>query len=59
MNGNTLYDELQKSPQLAKIPILVTTSDPTRAPRGVPTLAKPFRLDRFLNLVALACGEIH
>ena len=57
MNGTTLYDELQRSPQLAKIPVLVTTADPTRAPLGVPTLEKPCRLDKLLALVALACGR--
>jgi len=58
MNGNALYDEMQKSPALKRIPVLVTTSDPTRAPRGVPTLAKPLRLDKLLSLVAFACGRI-
>jgi CheY-like chemotaxis protein len=57
MNGTLLYDELQRSPQLARIPVLVTTSDPTRAPPGVPTLEKPLRLDKLLSLVALALGR--
>lgn len=57
MNGNALYDELQKSPQLARIPVLVMTADPARAPNGVPTLAKPIRLDKLLSLVALAHGH--
>jgi DNA-binding response OmpR family regulator len=54
LNGNTLYDEVQKSPELARIPLLVTTSDPTRVPRGVPTLPKPLQLDKLLSLVAFA-----
>src|SRR5262249_22668582 len=58
MNGNELYEEMQKSPKLAKIPVLVMTSDPTRAPRGVPPLAKPFNLDKLLSLVAFSCGRI-
>jgi two-component system, sensor histidine kinase and response regulator len=58
MNGNALYDEMQKSPILARIPIVVTTSDPTRAPIGVPTLGKPLRLDKVLSVVALACGRL-
>ena len=57
MSGTMLYDEMQRSPQLAKIPVLVTTSDPTRAPAGVPTLEKPLRLDKLLALVALSCGR--
>jgi CheY-like chemotaxis protein len=57
MSGNALYDEMQRSRSLAKIPVLVTTSDPTRAPRGVPTLEKPIQIDTLLSLVALACGR--
>lgn len=57
MSGTVLYDELQKSAPLSKIPVIVTTSDPTRAPPGVPTLAKPFDLDHLLSLVALASGR--
>jgi CheY-like chemotaxis protein len=58
MNGNALYDEMQKSPELKRIPVLITTSDPARAPRGVPTLTKPLRLDKLLSLVAFACGRV-
>jgi CheY-like chemotaxis protein len=58
MNGNALYDEMQRSPSLARIPVVVTTSDPTRAPLGVPTLGKPLRLDKVLSVVALACGRV-
>lgn len=56
MNGNTLYEEMQKSPQLAKIPVVVTTSDPSRAPLGVPTLGKPLKLAHLLSLVTLTYG---
>jgi hypothetical protein len=37
--------------------VLVTTSDQTRAPLGVPALEKPLELDRLLTLVALVCGR--
>lgn len=57
MGGNAFYDEMQRSRSLARIPVLVTTSDPTRAPRGVPTLEKPIQIDTLLSLVALACGR--
>lgn len=58
MSGNALYEEMQKSPRFAKIPVLVTTSDPSRAPTGVPTLEKPLKLDRLLSLVAFAYGKV-
>lgn len=51
------YDEMQRSPRLAKIPVLVTTCDPTRAPLGVPTIEKPLERDELRSLVALACGR--
>jgi CheY-like chemotaxis protein len=57
MGGNSLYEHLQRSPALARIPVLVATSDPSRAPLGVPTLEKPLKLDRLLSLVALACQK--
>ncbi len=57
MNGTVLYDEMQRSPRLARIPVLVTTADPSLAPPGVPTLAQPLKVDRLLSLVALACGR--
>ena len=58
MNGTAFYDELQRSPRLAKIPVLVTTADPTRAPAGVPTLEKPLRVDKLLSLIALVSGRL-
>jgi len=58
LSGNALYEEMQRSPQLAKIPVLVTTSDPSRAPLGVPTLEKSLKLDRLLSLVAFAYGRV-
>jgi CheY-like chemotaxis protein len=58
MNGTMLYHEMQRTPQLAKIPVLVTTAVPELAPPGVPTLEKPLKVDRLLELVALACGRV-
>jgi CheY-like chemotaxis protein len=58
MNGTVLYDVMQRSPQLARIPVLVTTAVPELAPPGVPTLEKPIKIDRLLRLVALACGRV-
>jgi DNA-binding response OmpR family regulator len=54
LNGNEIYDVMQRTPALAKVPVLVTTADPTRTPRGVPTLEKPVDIDELLEMVALA-----
>jgi CheY-like chemotaxis protein len=52
MSGNELYNAMQADPELAKIPVLVSTSDPTRAPSGVLIMKKPIDVDRFLDAVA-------
>ena len=54
-NGNSLYDQLQKRPRFASIPIVAVTAEPSRAPIGMPALEKPVKLDRLLALVALCC----
>lgn len=52
MSGNELYNAMQADPALAAIPVLVSTSDPTRAPSGVLIMKKPIDVDRFLDAVA-------
>jgi two-component system response regulator CpxR len=41
MSGTELIDAMKRTPDLATIPIVVSTSAPNRAPRGVPVLPKP------------------
>lgn len=57
VSGNRVFEEIQRTPALASIPVLVTTAEPSRAPQGVPTLAKPFRVTQLLSLVEMACGR--
>jgi CheY-like chemotaxis protein len=52
MSGTELYQAMQASPALADIPVLISTSDPSRAPAGLPLLKKPVNLDRLLTMVA-------
>lgn len=51
MRGDELYDAMQADPQLADIPVIVSTSDPSRAPKGVPLLRKPINLQTMLDTV--------
>jgi CheY-like chemotaxis protein len=51
MRGDELYDALQADPQLADIPVILSTSDPSRAPKGVPLLRKPIHLQAMLDAV--------
>lgn len=51
MNGSELLRRMRGDPRLAKVPVLVSTADPSRAPQGIPALKKPVDLDQLLSLV--------
>jgi CheY-like chemotaxis protein len=51
MSGTEVYEAMQADPQLAEIPVVVSTSDPSRAPSGVVLMKKPIHLDRLLRAV--------
>lgn len=52
MSGLELYQIMQATPTLADIPVVISTSDPARAPKGVPLVRKPVSLERLLAAVA-------
>jgi CheY-like chemotaxis protein len=52
MSGKQLYAAMQAAPELADIPVLVSTSDPAHALMSVPVMTKPVNLDRLLSAVA-------
>jgi CheY-like chemotaxis protein len=52
MSGTELYEAMRATPALADIPVLISTSDPSRAPVRVPVMKKPINLDRLLAAVA-------
>lgn len=51
MNGNQVYEAMQRDPRLARVPVLITTSDPSRAPSGVLVMRKPLNLQRLFDAV--------
>jgi len=51
MDGNQVWSAMQRDPELAAVPVIVTTSDPTRAPRDVPVVRKPLDLDALIDRV--------
>jgi len=57
LDGNRLYQAMQADPALARIPVIVATSSPSRAPSGVLILPKPVNLDRLLEAVAALWRE--
>jgi two-component system response regulator MprA len=52
MSGVEFYAAMRADPRFAGAPVLVSTSDPSRAPSGVLIMKKPIDLDRLLNAVA-------
>ena len=47
---------MQLDPRLATVPVIVSTSDPSRAPSGVLIMKKPIDLDRLLGAIRQHCG---
>ena len=56
LDGNEMYAKMQADPSLATIPVIISTSDPRRAPSGVLTMQKPVSLVRLLGVVQKFCG---
>jgi signal transduction histidine kinase len=52
LDGNRVYQAMQSNAALAQIPVIVSTSNPSRAPRGALMVPKPIRLDHLLETVA-------
>jgi CheY-like chemotaxis protein len=57
MTGHELYASMQSDAALAQIPVIVSTSDPARAPSGVVIIEKPIVLQDLLDAVARSCGR--
>jgi len=55
MTGNEMFTRMKEDPRLAKIPVIVSTSDPSRAPSGVLVMKKPVDVDRLLGAVRQHC----
>ncbi len=56
VDGCDVYARMQRDPRLARIPVIISTSDPSQAPSGVPVLKKPVDLGRLLGAVRRACA---
>lgn len=57
MTGNELYAAMRANPALSDIPVIISTSDPSRAPSGVLLLKKPISLQTMLMTVNRLCSE--
>ncbi|HWO21256.1 MAG TPA: response regulator [Kofleriaceae bacterium] len=56
LDGGDVYREVKADPRLAPIPVVIATSDPTRAPTGAMVMRKPVKLERLLEVVRRACS---
>jgi CheY-like chemotaxis protein len=55
MDGNAVFSTIKADPALADIPVVISTSDPSRAPSGVLIMKKPVDLDVLLDTVRKCC----
>jgi CheY-like chemotaxis protein len=55
MSGGELVAAMQQRPELAGLPILISTSAPGRAPAGLPVLAKPINIHKLWEHVRGSC----
>jgi CheY-like chemotaxis protein len=57
VSGNEVYRRMQGDPRLAGIPVVVSTSDPSRAPSGVLIMKKPVSFKHLLGTVRQHCSR--
>lgn len=55
MSGNEVYEFMQADSRLARVPVIISTSDPTRAPSGLLIMKKPIDLELLLGNVRGLC----
>jgi len=55
MTGNEFLEILHLEPELADVPVLISTSAPDRAPPGIPVLAKPVDLYKLWDWMRRSC----
>jgi CheY-like chemotaxis protein len=52
LNGLDLFRIIKATPALADIPVVISTADPSRVPKGVTLMKKPVSVERLLTTVA-------
>jgi CheY-like chemotaxis protein len=56
MSGLELLEAIRKQPALATLPVVISTSAPSRAPPGVPVLPKPVDIRAVWDCMRQACS---
>ena len=57
MSGIEVYEAMQSDARLAAIPVIISTSDPSRAPSGNLIMKKPINLDRLQSVIRRFCND--
>jgi DNA-binding NtrC family response regulator len=55
MSGIEMLEAMKKQPALAAVPVLVSTSAPSRAPPGIPVVPKPIDIDLVWDWMRRSC----
>jgi CheY-like chemotaxis protein len=55
MTGHEVLDVLRGRPELASVPVVISTSAPHLAPSGVPVLPKPIEIAQLWNWLQRTC----
>ena len=55
MTGTEMLERMRRQPGLSATPVLISTSAPERAPRGVPLLPKPIDVDVLCGWMRRLC----
>jgi CheY-like chemotaxis protein len=55
MSGNELLAILASEPELSKVPVLISTSAPARAPAGMPVATKPIDINFVWDWMRRTC----
>jgi CheY-like chemotaxis protein len=55
MTGVQLLEAMSREPAFQTVPVVISTSAPERAPRGVPLLPKPINIDALCGMMRRLC----
>ena len=55
IDGTEVYARMKEDPRLAGVPVIISTSDPGRAPAGSLIMRKPLDIDRLIETVRTFC----
>jgi CheY-like chemotaxis protein len=55
MGGEQMLEEMKKEPAIASLPVVISTSAPERAPRGIPVVPKPIDIEALWEIMRRTC----